>query len=351
MQRKGIRSRRSNTAAVPAARTRSRFSRQVSWILLLSALPMSVGCSLLERRNGEVIKVESKIDTARAGHLTRAGIHALNKQHIDIAAKKFREAIATDYTYGPAHNNLGLMHYEQGNLYQAVMAFEQAREYLPEDPAVAYNLGLALESAGRTDEALELYYAANAMDRANPNYLGNLVRLRVRMGEHDELLEHQLQELALIETRPDWRRWTDIQLALVVNPALDRGPATPDLESTANQSNRPQQQDLENKIIDLTPVAPASHEEPIEEPSAPGESVYEALPDEPPAELEPPMDLSPPNQNGEQELGSMLKSGAALKPNKNTKQPAKPKQNSSVKRNAGLNEREVEDLSKDDYFR
>jgi tetratricopeptide (TPR) repeat protein len=197
--------------------------------------------------------------------------------------------------YGPAHNNLGLMHYEQGNLYQAVMAFEQAREYLPDDPAVVYNLGLALESAGRTGEALELYYEANSMDVANPSYLGNLVRLRVRLGERDELLQQQLRDLVLIETRPEWRRWADTQLALTVNDALDRGPAAPDLESTVNQTQNRRSADLRNKIIDLTPVRPTSMQQPI-----PQDPDFDDLPDEPPPGSfrdETPMGLSAPLPN------------------------------------------------------
>ena len=259
MRRNGIRSCHTESTVLAAAR-----SVGMPLIGLTTVLMLLPGCSSLGGKNESIIKVETQRDTAKANRLTYAGIRALNKHQIDVAAKRFREAVAADYSYGPAHNNLGLMHYEQGNLYQAVLAFEQAREFLPSDPAVAYNLGLALESAGRTDEALELYQIANAMDRANPNYLGNLVRLRVRLGECDEVLEQQLKDLVLIETRADWRRWADTQLALTFNHALDRGPKTPDLESTINDATNPQGVDLQNKIIDLTPVMPASLEEPMD---------------------------------------------------------------------------------------
>ncbi|QDV40318.1 Tetratricopeptide repeat protein [Stieleria neptunia] len=259
---------------------------------------LPVGCSSLQSKNRSVVKVQTKRDTERANRLTYAGIRSLQKQHLDKAAKQFREAVEADETYGPAHNNLGLMHYEQGNLYQAVMAFEQARDYLPGDPAVVYNLALALEAAGRTGEAIELYYTANAMDRANPLYLGNLVRLRVRLGEHDDVLVQQLQDLALIETRPDWRRWADTQLALSQNDVLDRGPGTPDLEAMVDRKTEADSGALRTKIIDLTPVMPASAEEPIAEPFG-----FDDLPDAPP-HTDPPndpygndptMDLTPPS--------------------------------------------------------
>ncbi|WP_147871715.1 tetratricopeptide repeat protein [Stieleria maiorica] len=278
--------------ALSAARAVARLHQLsvFSGIFLFVCL-LPIGCSSLQSSNQSIISVQTKRDTERANRLTYAGIRSLGKQHFNQAAKHFREAVAADYTYGPAHNNLGLLHYEQGNLYQAVMAFEQAREFLPNDPAVVYNLALALESAGRTGEALELYYTANAMDRANPHYLGNLVRLRVRMGEHDELLVQQLRDLALIETRPDWRRWADTQLALSHNDALDRGPAAPDLEATVNEANEPDRTKLRTKIIDLTPVMPASAEQPIAEPRGDDRPDEDDLPDVPPpiAPLQAPM--------------------------------------------------------------
>lgn len=247
------------------------------------------GCSS-QLKNQSIIRVSTNQNTSRANRLTYAGIRELNLGHIDLAAKKFREAIKADFTYGPAHNNLGLMHYEQGNLYQAVTAFEAAREYLPSDPAVVYNLGLALESAGRTEEALDLYYTANQMDRANPHFLGNLARLRVRLGEHDEQLQQQLKDLVLIETRPEWRRWADQQLGLAMNWALDRGPEGPDLETAANETTERQKTDIRDKIIDLTPVAPVSYEDaearPTEEPATPKPMSTQPLSREPSTSVE-----------------------------------------------------------------
>jgi tetratricopeptide (TPR) repeat protein len=311
MQRKGVRSGRSIGTPFAAA-------------LLAAAGFFPCGCSLLRDKNTSLVRVETQRNTARATRLTYAGIRSLNKQHLDLAAKHFREAVEADYGYGPAHNNLGLMHYEQGNLYQAVLAFEQAREYLPDDPAVVYNLGLALESAGRTDEALDLYYTANAMDRANPNYLGNLVRLRVRLGERDDLLQQQLRDLVLIETRPEWRRWADTQIALTVNDALDRGPATPDLESTANDTSRTNRSEWRGKIIDLTPVTPVA----MLTPESDGRR-FEDLPDAPATD---PFDANPIRTDPSPSLAPEASA-----------RPMLPR--------LGLEERFVDDLSEEDYYR
>jgi len=224
-------------------------------LALWAGFPLCGGCHLLTGNDETIIQVSTKHDTAKAARLTGAGIRSLHKGHLDLAAKRFRDAIAADPNHGPAHNNLGLMHYEQGNLYQAVVAFDEAQRALPGDPTILYNLALALESAGRVEEALDLYYRAHEMDRTHPKFLGNLVRLRVRLGETDDLLIQQLQELVLIETRPEWRRWADMQLGLTQNYALDTGPETPDFEAAANQQPERPAASVQDKIIDLTPVA------------------------------------------------------------------------------------------------
>ena len=184
---------------------RTRICRSNLWVATMLMVAMLSGCAALKDSSDDIVRINVSQNPAKAMRLTHAGIKALNIGAIDDAAQKFNAAIAADETYGPAHNNLGLMHYEQGNLYQAVLAFEAAMDYLPHDPTVYFNLALALESAGRTFEAMDLYQQAVEMAPTNPHFLGNLVRLRVRMEERDESVKAQLQDLALIETRPQWR--------------------------------------------------------------------------------------------------------------------------------------------------
>ncbi len=211
---------------------------------------MLAGCTQLQHSNGSVVQVQTSQNPARAIRLTEAGIKSLGRGATEDASRKFTAAIASDETYGPAHNNLGLMHYEQGDLYQAVLSFERAMEFSPHDPTVYYNLGLALESAGKTYEALDLYQQAVELDGTNPNFLGNLVRLRIRMGESDESVRSQLKDLVLIEDRPEWRAWADKQLSLDLNPQLDRGPDAPDFNRELEQSGTGRSNG--KRVIDLS---------------------------------------------------------------------------------------------------
>ena len=222
--------------------------------MLLIAFALTSGCAMLQ--DGEqIIRVSTSQNPTEAARLTLVGIKALDNGEIERAADKFRAAVLADETYGPAHNSLGLMHFEDGNLFQAILEFERAMELMPQDPAVYYNLGLTLETAGKVFEAMDLYMQAVEMDPTDPIYLGNLVRLRVRLGEFDPTLVTQLQDLILIETRPDWRRWADQQLSLNFNPTLDRGPDPPEFD-TGGGSDRDIDDDayLKSKIIELSPV-------------------------------------------------------------------------------------------------
>tara|TARA_R110002049_G_scaffold4601_5_gene32729 strand:+ start:1017157 stop:1018101 length:945 start_codon:yes stop_codon:yes gene_type:complete len=244
------------------------------------------GCASWRKSNEAIIHVQASQNPEKAERLTRAGITALSAGKIDLAEEKFLAAVDADLAYGPAHNNLGLMHYEQGNLYQAVLAFEHAMEYMPQDPTVLYNLGLTLESAGKVHEALDLYLQAVEMDPVNPNFLGNLVRLRVRMGDDDPSLVAQLQDLVLIETRPEWRSWADHHLAIRFNPILDRGPDTPEFNLDEDKDKPKRDRNVDNQIIDLSPGQDSSTQATLEQ------DMPELKPANPPADqsFQPPSD-------------------------------------------------------------
>lgn len=228
----------------------SRFDRALTVIFLTVCV---AGCAALKDGSESIIRVQTRQDTAKASRLTLQGVKAMDSGDTDAAVNKFLAAIASDEAYGPAHNNLGLLHYEQGNLYQAVLAFERAMELMPNDPIVYYNLGLTLQAAGKVYEALDLYWQAVEIDPANPHFLGNLVRLRIQLGEEGPEIQTQLQDLALIETRSGWRRWADDQLAIRFNDSLDRGPETPDFNSGRKERRDRDGDRSTDNVIDLTP--------------------------------------------------------------------------------------------------
>lgn len=154
---------------------------------------------------------------------SRRGVKLYESGELSGAAQAFEQAISIDPSNGSAHNNLGLVRFDQRRLADAADHFSTAAEFLPEDPTPLNNLGMTLESGGRAMEAIDYYEQASMVQPRNPLYLGNLVRAKIRMGDQDELVVSQLQTLAMIENRPEWVRWVQDQLALEFNPMLDRG--------------------------------------------------------------------------------------------------------------------------------
>ena len=216
-----------------------------------------VGCAAFNDHEGSLIRIESSRNPVKAQRLTLAGVDALENGKQVYAREKLLAAIEADPNYGPAHNNLGLLQFDDGKLYQSVLSFERAMELMPSDPAVYYNLGLALEKAGRKHQALELYSQAVEIDPTEPHFLGNLVRLRLRLGETGPDVIAQLQDLILIETRSDWRDWASEQLEVTLNPNLDRGPETPDFEGNDSSKNAIESETRNDRaqirVIDLSP--------------------------------------------------------------------------------------------------
>lgn len=117
-----------------------------------------------------------------------------------------REALSADLYFGPAHNNLGVMLLERGELYEAAAEFEWARKLMPGHPDPRVNLALVLERAGKTEEALSAYDAALA---AYDNYLPALqgrARLQIATGRTDNATLDALNEIAL-RGDAQWREW------------------------------------------------------------------------------------------------------------------------------------------------
>lgn len=203
-------------------------------VLLIGMVVSNLGCTKF-RNSGcdEILSIGSDgLEQSRSHHIK--GVRLFDHGKFQAAAEAFEKTISFDYENGSAHNNLGLVYYQQRKLSDAAREFETAAQFLPDDATPWNNLGMTLEAAGRGFESVEYYQHAYDLAPDKPLYLGNLVRTRIRFGEQDESVIEQLRELLFIETRPDWVEWINDQLALVMNPELDRGPAPPNLNSKLN---------------------------------------------------------------------------------------------------------------------
>ncbi|MCC6910347.1 MAG: tetratricopeptide repeat protein [Phycisphaerales bacterium] len=125
-----------------------------------------------------------------------------------------REALTFDLYHGPAHNNLGVLHLNRGELYEAANEFEWARKLMPGHPDPRLNLALALERAGRVDEALA---ACDSALQVYPGHIATteaLARLQLRYRHTDDRTHGLLEEIAMRGETEQWREWARRQLSL-----------------------------------------------------------------------------------------------------------------------------------------
>jgi tetratricopeptide (TPR) repeat protein len=129
------------------------------------------------------------------------------------AQAMLREALGHDLFFGPAHNNLGVLHLKRGKLYDAAGEFEWARKLMPGHPDPRVNLALTLERAGRSGESIATYSAALEV---YPDYLPaiqGLASLTLRSGSDDERMQGWLEAIAMRCKDAMWREWAARYLA------------------------------------------------------------------------------------------------------------------------------------------
>jgi Flp pilus assembly protein TadD len=166
-------------------------------------------------------------DTTQARSLNDRAFALIQKSDYEGAQKLLRQAIDADVMFGPAHNNLGLVHYQQNKLYDAAWEFQNAIKLMPYVPEPRNNLGLVLERAGKINNAAENYAKALEMEPDNPEYIGNLARAKVRRGDHDDQTKQLLEELVMKDSRPGWNHWARMNLFRLNRPeSKSAGPAT-----------------------------------------------------------------------------------------------------------------------------
>lgn len=184
--------------------------RPVFFVCLLSAvLAAGLGCAAHQRIADEGDRPLR--NPQRAVELTHQATPLLGEDPAE-AQRLLREALDADLYYGPAHNNLGIVYLNAGQLYEAAEEFDWARRLMPGHPDPRINLGIALERGGKIDEALDAY--ASAIE-VYPNHLPAmeaLTRLQLRSGQDDEGTRSMLNEIAYRGDTP-WKTWARAQLS------------------------------------------------------------------------------------------------------------------------------------------
>lgn len=148
----------------------------------------------------------------------RNTVHAqeLNAEAADLIAsepaeaeKRLRAALTADIFFGPAHNNLGVLHLKAGRLYEAAEEFEWARKLMPGHPDPRMNLALTLEQAGKTDQAIRTYKTALEVWPGHIGTIQALARLEVSSGHLSPELAGWLDEVVMRGETQAWKGWAE----------------------------------------------------------------------------------------------------------------------------------------------
>ncbi len=189
-------------------------------------------------------------------HFTEA-INLLCVNNLCDAEQALHQSLICDGSFGPAHNALGKIYFDQKKFYLAAWEFEHANRLMAGRPEPINNLGLVYESVGQLDKAIQWFLEANTIDESNPQYLGNLIRARIRRGDKTSDLHFMLERLIVMDDRPEWRTWARKQIAVGTVDA----PIVPDYPAIERDPYGHQ-----NKDPEIAPPDLESHSRPIIEP-------------------------------------------------------------------------------------
>lgn len=178
--------------------------------LIIICLVFGLGCQSNTETDASYESPHSSIlgrDTATARRLHTEALNHIDAGEYRQAEAKLRDALDADITFAPAHNNLGKLLFDKGELYQAAWEFQYAIKLIPYQPEPRNNLGMVLEHAGKLDEAIDHYRNALQMQPDNPQLIGNLARAKHQRGDKDNEQRDLLEQLILKDTRTRWRNW------------------------------------------------------------------------------------------------------------------------------------------------
>ena len=225
------------------------------WFLFVLVASV-IGCSTFNTGRAKsylTVPEQPNQNATKAKKLNAEGIACLEKGKIAEAEELFRQSLAEDIDYGPAHNNLGQVYLGRNDLYQAAWEFEFASNLMPERPECLVNLGLVYERANRLQDAVVYYESALEVQPNHVAAIANLARVYMKMESDSSRTRELLRQLVMMDQRPRWNRWARDMLAIrfgdfgldsvPLGEAMDveeivvPGPQETSLESSPGQHN------------------------------------------------------------------------------------------------------------------
>jgi len=150
------------------------------------------------------------LEQARGGDMTREGLYryaraliALEQGDEEIALEQLQRAAELLPDKPFVHLKLARLHRDKGELDQAVAHYRQAAAAGPPTAATWSELGVVLDAAGQTTEAIEALRHAFRLRTDRAGITQHLASLLKRTGRHEEALDVLRRAAAANPCRPD----------------------------------------------------------------------------------------------------------------------------------------------------
>lgn len=180
--------------------------------LSVAAVLSILGCSSPSPLGPYATGTAESRDGGRAQQLTSDAMACADADPVR-AEQLLRDALTADLFHGPAHNDLGVLFFRQGKLYEAANEFEWARKLMPGHPDPRLNLALVLERAGHADEAFKAFDSALEVAPEHIPTMQAYARLAIREGRRDEKTSAMVKSVALRGETESWRTWAARELS------------------------------------------------------------------------------------------------------------------------------------------
>ncbi len=128
------------------------------------------------------------------------GLVLADRGQLDQAIAQYQVALKIQPDYAEAHNNLGNALADRGQFDEAIAHYRRALQINPRDVEAVYNLGAALADCGQLDEAIAQYWKALAI---KPDYVAAHNNLGNALAGRGQLDEAMAQYRKALEIKPD----------------------------------------------------------------------------------------------------------------------------------------------------
>jgi tetratricopeptide (TPR) repeat protein len=132
--------------------------------------------------------------------LAVAGLGVLTWKQVQVwhdSERLWRHVLAVDPKSDVAHNNLGFILVEQGQLDEAIYHYRQALRIEPRDANFHLNLGIALARQGQLDEAIYHYRQALQLQPTHAEVHDSLADALANLGKVEEAIHHYLKAVKI----------------------------------------------------------------------------------------------------------------------------------------------------------